>query len=90
MTTVQGDSYSQTFHMGSHIHGLKGDHLEIQAPGVKVHSLLGDTWPRPCTWGHISSFQGNRLSQTLHLVSHIHILHGDPTSLELLPLVTCT
>ena len=28
-TTVQGEPYSQTFHLGSHIHRLKGDPFEI-------------------------------------------------------------
>ena len=33
---------------------------------------------RPCTWSHISSFQGNPHTQTLHTVSLVHSLQGKP------------
>ena len=43
---------------------------------------------RPCTWSHISSFQGNLHTQTLHIVSLVHSLQGEPFP-DPTPGVTC-
>ena len=42
-----------------------------------VHSLLDDTPPRPCTWDHMSTDQGDSPHLIEYLGSPVHSLQGN-------------
>ena len=61
--SLHSDPTQQALLLMSHVHRLQGNPFKIPAPGSHVQSLLDDSPPRLCIWGHIFSFKGKFTSR---------------------------
>ena len=77
MFTVSGVPISQTLHLVSHAHSPQGDPTSHYVYG-HIYSLQGYSTSKTQYWVHTSSVSRVIPSQTLHLMSHVHSLQGDP------------